>query len=159
MSTNDDSLKEQKFDSLLDDALAARNRGDYRTAIEICGAALAVLEEGDSFLLTIVHGEMGYIHWKLNDPATAQYHYSISVSNTPTSELASLGLYHSLVAQGMWVGGLEEVVRFLENKYSAEYDGLLSHEFVESLPGNARSLALKARNLIKRYGRTGRNGG
>ena len=144
--------KRMQVEPLFNAAIEARNGGELERARELCTQALELLDESDRSLLAAVHGELGFVHHQLDDHAAAVHHYERSVRASPKSELASLGLFHSLVELGDWQRALEEVVRLLELRDSAEYRELLSGAgFRDDLPPVERALAARARALIAGY--------
>ena len=113
--------KADLFGRLFDEALAARNAGDFANAMDICMRALVEVDAPDRRSQAMVYGELGYLHRLQNDDKKSAECYRRSVALSPRSELPSLGLFHSLARQNLWMEALEEAVRFLRNRDSAEY--------------------------------------
>ena len=151
MSTTKPSEKQAKAKTLFDIALAARNAGNLEKARIYCEQIIQLLGDSDDRLMGVVHGELGYIHRKLDDPATATQYYQRAVQLLPASELASLGLFHSLAELGELERGLAEVVRFVRMRDSPAYRTLLSQGFRDDLLPGAQRLADEARACLKRY--------
>ena len=72
-----------------------------------------------------VHGYLGGIHLDRERFADAARSFRAAVRLAPTSELASLGLFHSLWALGDKAGALAEMGRFLARRESREYRTLI----------------------------------
>jgi len=150
------SDKRTQVEPLFNAAIEARHAGELERARELCNQALGLLDESDRALLAAVHGELGYVHRQLDDLVAAVHHYERSVRASPKSELASLGLFHSFAQLGDWKRALEEVVRFLELRDSAEYRELLGGDgFRDDLGPAERALATRARALIAGFDTAG----
>ena len=72
-----------------------------------------------------VLGVMGHIYYKLKDFEKALDCYEKTVSLSPKSELASLGLFHTLWDMERERDAFEEAKRFLSIRESKEYFQLI----------------------------------
>jgi tetratricopeptide (TPR) repeat protein len=72
-----------------------------------------------------VFGLLGDVNWRLGELSDAVRCFGRATSLSPTSELASLGLFHSLWDAGRIEAALNEMQRFLSLSRSAEYARLL----------------------------------
>lgn len=136
---------------LFDAAVSSRHEGDFEKAKAACQQALELVDGTEPRLLAVVHGELGYIYRQMREWSLAVKHYMSSVKAAPQSQLASLGLFHSLVELGYWERGLAEIVRFVSLRDSAEYRELLSQGFRDDLPEGARVLAERAWILLEQH--------
>lgn len=73
-----------------------------------------------------VYGMLGHIYRKLDRHREAAQSFRKATQLSPESELASLGLFHSLRQLGDEDGALSEMKRFLEHAKSQEYDLILA---------------------------------
>jgi tetratricopeptide (TPR) repeat protein len=142
------------FMPVLDRALEARDRNALDEALSLFQQILDQAHPGETRLLGRVHGLMGGIYYfQMRDAKLSEQHFRESVRLLPESELASLGLYHSLVAQDRWVDALTEMVRLLSLTQSGEYqtllDGYADSDFCDP---QEQELIEKARALVRRWG-------
>ena len=120
MNTNS---KKDSHENLFTEAIELRDSGNLGLAIEKLSK---ILEDKPSLkTATGVLGVMGNMYWDLKDYKSAAICYQKAVSNSPTSELASLGLFHSLWDLGDTDEAFEEMKRFLSLAESDEYVRLL----------------------------------
>ncbi len=114
-STPDPSLAAR-----LNEALKLRSRKNYEQAKEL----LLVLadENADS---AAVFGILGDVYWRLGSLPEAIQCFRRAVQLSPTSELASLGLFHSLWESGRYRQAREAMKRFVSISPSAEYARIL----------------------------------
>lgn len=85
--------------------------------------------------LAAVHGQLGHIyHSELHRYPAAEEHFRKCVDLSPSSEAASLGLFHSLMKQRRVSEALAEMKRFVARKPSEEYRRVLA-EMGEVLDG------------------------
>jgi tetratricopeptide (TPR) repeat protein len=96
-------------------------------------AAIAMLEE-----LSHKHpdaaappGYLAKIYFNLDDWPNAEKWFRQATQRNPKSELASVGLFHSLWNQGKGIPATQEMQRFLKVADSAEYATLLHDLAVE----------------------------
>jgi predicted Zn-dependent protease len=73
-----------------------------------------------------VFGMLAAAYRKLNDHHEAARCFKKATELSPNSELASLGLYHSLLRCGDVIGAKAEMRRFLARRPSEEYELILA---------------------------------
>jgi len=113
---------EKRLEQLFAEAIALRDLGNLRDTL----AKLAeILSEQTKFDAPVL-GLMGNIYWDLNDFTKALECYRKAVVIKPKSELASLGLFHTLWNLGKRDEAFDEMRRFLSISSSEEYSRLLS---------------------------------
>jgi hypothetical protein len=132
----------------VDRALALRHDGKLDEAFGLCDDLLTRLGPDDRRLRTLLQLQLGHISWLRDDTERAAAHFDAAVGSAPRSELASLGLFHMLVDQGLWREALEEAVRFLKvaRRASAGYRMIFQ---ADDWPADLRPLAEQARALIE----------
>lgn len=108
-------------------ALEIWRNGDGQMAVQI-------LERLDSEYPSrpFILGMLGAIYRSLGDHGRSLGYFQQAASLSPQSELASLGLFHSLWEAGRQEEALDEMRRFLSVASSEEYD-LLIKESLEDL--------------------------
>jgi tetratricopeptide (TPR) repeat protein len=76
--------------------------------------------------LAAAHGKLAGIYlFQLHDAPSAERHFRISTRFSPSSELASVGLFHALINQRRVDEAKAEMRRFLARKPSPEYQRIL----------------------------------
>ena len=80
---------------------------------------------------TSIAGFLAGIYFELNDLKNASEYFRRTTELSPKSELASVGLFHSLWGQGFKQEAVDEMRRFLALADSAEYSQLLHDLAVE----------------------------
>lgn len=118
-----------EFEKLFEEAVKLRESGSLYEAIKKLKAILS----GNPKYDTAVLGIMGNIYWELSELNKALKCYRKAVELNPKSEMASLGLFHTLWKLGKEDEGFDEMERFLSISNSKEYS-LLLDELGESLP-------------------------
>jgi len=109
-----------------DEAMRLKGRQEFQAAAEVL---LALLEEGAP---TQQHeaaalGELGGLClFDLDDPQRAVVFYQKCVAISPESELASVGLFHSLILANRVADALDEMKRYISSNRSTEYDLLVA---------------------------------
>jgi tetratricopeptide (TPR) repeat protein len=139
---------EEQLMSKFDRALELRDDGRLSEALEILASLLWRLMPEDKKLLLHTHLQMGHIHRALGDNAKREAHFRIASEVAPRYELASLSFFHALWSLDRMVEALQEAIRFLRGKDSAEYRELFSIPYCDGLPIPERQLALQARELL-----------
>jgi uncharacterized LabA/DUF88 family protein len=71
-----------------------------------------------------VHGFLGHALWEQNELGRAVQAFTRAVKLAPGSELASLGLFHTLLKTGDQRGAIQEMDRFLRVADSAQYKAM-----------------------------------
>jgi predicted Zn-dependent protease len=117
---------DEALDLLFQDAVRATDEGRHQEAL-VKFETLLDLPNVPRFLVAVTHGKIGYIHQHhFGDLATAEGWYRRSMELAPSSELASLGLFHVLVRQRKIDEAFDEMRRYLKRKPSSpEYAQLL----------------------------------
>ena len=117
----------------LNEALKLKATKKYGQAKEIL---LALADENaDS---AAIFGILGDVYWHLDSLHEAIRCFTRATELSPTSELASLGLFHTLWEAGQIRPALNEMKRFLSTSHSAEYARLLDE--LIPIPPAARRL-------------------
>jgi predicted Zn-dependent protease len=104
----------------LDRAIKLSRQGKFRQAVQI----LEPLSQHHS-KSAAVFGALGGAYFELGNMAKAAEAFRRSVKLNPKSELASLGLFHSLWTQNKASEAFAEMRRFLSISESVEYTTLL----------------------------------
>lgn len=114
-------------EQLLDAAIAARAAGDREASVRQCRRLLADPTASDR-MIALAHFELGAVHSTCPPRShdVAAIHFAEVTRRMPTMELASLGLFHSLVDLDVWLEALDELLRFLRVRHSREYARLLA---------------------------------
>jgi predicted Zn-dependent protease len=107
-------------------ALEAWHDGDGDMAVQIL-KRLASKYPNRAFIL----GMLGAIYQSLDDNERAAGYFQQTASLSPKSELASLGLFHSLWQVGRRDEAMDEMTRFLSAASSEEYDLLIEESLGE----------------------------
>ena len=112
-------------DETFDRAMHLRDSGEYEEALRLLHELVRDRVDRRSRLVGI-HCQIGNIYtFCMDKPDLGEAAFRKAVGLKPSSELSSLGLFHSLVAQKKEVEALEEMKRFLSKYKSAEYSRLL----------------------------------
>jgi predicted Zn-dependent protease len=104
----------------LNQALKLRSAKRYDKAKEIL---LALADENENS--ASVFALLGDVYWRLNSLDNAVQSFTRATKLSPESELASLGLFHTLWESGCKGLALNEMQRFLSLSRSAEYAKLI----------------------------------
>lgn len=106
-------------------ALDLRHAGEFHDATSLLHGLLAA-EAPSTKHRAALFGELGGLYlFDLDDPSAAREWYQNAVELSPRSEMASLGLFHSLVGCDELLEALDEMRRFLTLQSSDEYRCLL----------------------------------
>lgn len=140
---------------LFNAAVAAFHSGNLDQAKALYSEVLLRAGATESHLRGVVHGQLGYLYWSLDDYDRAAQHYREAVALMPKSELASLGLFHTTLKAGRMLDALGEALRLLGKRNSDEYRAVFSDDFVNSLSGEERIRAEEARRLLDEYAERG----
>jgi predicted Zn-dependent protease len=117
---------DETLDLRFQEAVRLTDEGRHREALAKFELLIALPGVPRS-LLAATHGKIGYIHqFALGDPAAAEGWFRKSAELAPSSELASLGLFHALVRQRKVDEAFDEMRRYLARKPSAEYTRILA---------------------------------
>lgn len=110
------------MDRLLQEAIDLKNQEDYQGAVRALSAIV-----GEYPKCAPAHGLMGSIYLlKLNKPRKAVDCFEKTIQLSPKSEMASLGLFHSLWKLDRQIEALEEMKRFQQVAHSKDYDEILA---------------------------------
>lgn len=139
---------EEQLMSRFDQALELRDDGRLSEALDILVSLLWCLTPEDKRLLLHTHLQIGNIYRALGDHLKREAHFRIASEVAPHYELASLAFFHALWSLDRAVEALQEAIRFLGHKDSAEYRELFSIPYCDGLPIPERQLALQARELL-----------
>jgi predicted Zn-dependent protease len=110
----------QDLSRRLNQALKLRSAKRYGKAKEILVELTTTHSSSAS-----VFGLLGDVYWKLDSLDDAIRSFTRACKLAPDSELASLGLFHTLWESGRRNLALNEMERFLSRSHSAEYARLL----------------------------------
>ena len=147
VSTSPDPVFARRFN----EALKLRAAKRYDQAKEIL---LALADENEDS--ASVFGILGDVYWQLGSWENATRCFARAVKLSPKSELASLGLFHTLWESGQARLALNEMERFLSLSHSAEYAKVL-RELIP-VPASARSTGAGNRVASKTAGKPEKSG-
>jgi hypothetical protein len=134
---------------MFDEAMKLRDAGDLVAARRLLARLVKQLGPNDETLLWSTHLQLGYIAKLLGEDGERESHFRAAAIALPTSDLASLGLFHTLFYLGRFLEAFQEMVRLLRLKHSERYEEmLLPPEFGSELTGELRDLVLEARQLL-----------
>jgi predicted Zn-dependent protease len=108
-----------EFKELLNQALALKNQKRYAEAAQILEGLRERHPQSAS-----AHAIFGDVLWEQNKVAEAIPAFQKAVELAPTSELASLGLFHTLLESGDKQRAIAEMNRFLSVADSKEYKAI-----------------------------------
>jgi len=131
--------------------LDARRAGNYLGAHSIYADLLAADDGSDTKVRAMLHRELGYVSLERGEYSLALSFYERAVELRPRAPTGSLGLFHTLLELGRTREALEEMLRFVRLKDSAEYRELLSEGFAADLPVALRWIADAARVQLGEY--------
>jgi len=143
---------ENAFDERFNAAMAAKHTGDSAGAIATLTTLLTEIASNEPHQVSIVCQQLGHLHGHdLGNYAAAGEFFRRAVEARPRAELASRGLFHSLVHLGAWEEAMFEAIRFLRLRTSRSYRSMfLSDGFGADLSPEARELLAEARALLLR---------
>ena len=127
---------EARLDGRLDDAIAL-----FSQSLEEC-------PRDDEKLLGAIHGMLSSVERKQGKPDIAEQYSRRAIKYLPSSQLASVGLFHALWDQGKCAEALGEVVRLVSLRDSQHYRELLSCGFCDGLSAELLALVDKTRNTL-----------
>jgi hypothetical protein len=107
-------------------ALKLRDEGAYDEAIGIFETLLS--EQTDGQTRVAAYMQLGHIYtFCLDLPAKGESYFRTATALVPSYDVASLGLFHALAAQGphRHMEALDEMKRYRSSYSSAEYDELV----------------------------------
>lgn len=119
----------EEFKRRLGQAIALKNQERYSEAAQILGDLRKTNPQSAS-----VHALLGDALWEQGDLPKAVRSFKKAVKLSPESELASLGLFHTLMESGDKQGAIRELNRFRRVAASKEYDAI-AKEFGIAPPG------------------------
>jgi tetratricopeptide (TPR) repeat protein len=121
-------------EAAFESAIRMSDEGRYEEAAELLERLLEDRIDRPA-RLAAVHGQLGHIYLsELHRYPAAEEHFRRCVYLSPSSELASLGLFHSLMNQRRVSEALVEMKRFVAIQPSEEYRRVLA-EIREALDG------------------------
>ena len=105
-------------------AMKLRDEGAYEEAVGIFESFLT--EETDGQTRVAAYIQLGHIHtFCLSLPAKGESYFRAATELVPSYDVASLGLFHSLVDQGRHMDALDEMKRYMSSYSSSEYEQLV----------------------------------
>lgn len=144
----------EKLAALFDEAMALRDLGRLEEAIDLLRTLVACTEpEPDVKLHAHSLNQIARMYFRTGDFKHSELESMKALAIAPRFELASLGLFHSLLRQDRWIAAFEEAVRFVSLKHSVEYRSLFFDDgFLEGLfDPELRGLALTVRAKLDRW--------
>src|SRR5688572_22352688 len=143
----------EELERLFDAALVLRDEGKYAEAIASLDSLTHLLDESDHQrrLLAHAHIQIAHMYKKLDNHISRANHLQIAVRIAPGLELASLALFHALIALNRFGDAMQEMVRYVSTSNSPGYRELLSEGYGDDLPPVERELAAKARAYLARF--------
>ena len=120
------STKAQKLDALLQLAVDDDQAGRLPQAID------RLAEQADAFpKAPRLWGYLGFLHGENGDPKSAARAYRRTTEPSPRSELASVGLFHSLWRSKRADAAFDEMRRFVQRNDAPRYRELLRDMLAE----------------------------
>jgi len=113
------STTELKYKRQFDAAIALFRAGKVALAIE--SLKCVALEYPNE---SAVHAYLGLVLFKVEQFALSVRHFEVATKLSPTSELASLGLFHALRASNKHKQAVTELKRFQAVSHSKDYDAI-----------------------------------
>jgi len=117
------------FEKMFKAALRHRDNADYEKALAIFQQLRKRRPKSAS-----VHAILGDVYWRQNRLKEAVGSFRRATKLSPGSELASLGLYHTLRESGQNKEAQAEMARFLALAPSKEYAAILKKSPVRKSP-------------------------
>ena len=105
-----------EFRQWLGQAIKLANQGRYGEAVQILEELRETHQESAS-----VHSLLGNAFWMMGDLPRAVHSFGKAAELSPKSELASLGLFHTLMQAGDKQSAVQEMNRFQSVTDSLEY--------------------------------------
>lgn len=119
MSSAASASTSPEFKKMLGQAIDLKNRERYAEAAQILEQLRENYPQSAS-----VHAILGEILWQQKGATQAVPLFQKAVELAPTSELASLGLFHTLLETGEKQRAVQEMNRFLSLSDSQEYEAI-----------------------------------
>jgi tetratricopeptide (TPR) repeat protein len=98
---------------------------ELRDQNDLPGAASLLSALSERYPRAAVFGALGGVYFEMRDWNNAIACFRKASTLSPKSELASLGLFHSLIEAGFRDDAVEEMKRFLSISHSEEYAKLI----------------------------------
>ena len=143
--------KETLCDRAFREGAAARLEGRLEDALRLFRQSLEECPPQDRKLLGGINGMIGAVERKRGSLTSAEKHSRIATTLLPRSQLASVGMFHSLWDQEKRREALDEVIRLVSLRDSEHYSELLSHGFRDDLGVELLALADRARAILSGY--------
>jgi predicted Zn-dependent protease len=124
------------FEELFKAALRHRDRADYEKALVILQQLSKRRPRSAS-----VHAILGDVYWRQKRLKEAVGSFRRATKLSPNSELASLGLYHTLLESGREKAARAEMARFLALAPSKEYAAIVKKTPVRKFSEKKSDLA------------------
>jgi tetratricopeptide (TPR) repeat protein len=100
----------------------------------------------------VIHGLYGLSYFELNDFKNSAKHYGKVITINPNSELASLGLYLSLIRIGKDTKALKELFRYTEINEPKLYIVTIKELMEDNIDGiTSKTDRKKIQNLYKKW--------
>jgi predicted Zn-dependent protease len=115
------STKTKQLDALLQSAIDSYRAGGVHEAIHTLAG------QANVFKAAKLWGYLGFLYTETGDDEKAVQAFRKAVALSPRSELASLGLFHSLWRTGRTDAAFDEMGRFVKSNDSPHYRQLLRH--------------------------------
>lgn len=146
-----DSARDKE--GMFDEAMRLRDAGDYVQASQLLQRLISRLAPADDRLLVHSHMQLGHIANMQGRHVDAETFFRAAATASPRTELASLGLFHSLLRLQRRKEALEEAFRFLSQRESLGYRELFEGEaYRNELPVNERAVADEIRTRLALHG-------
>jgi tetratricopeptide (TPR) repeat protein len=117
------------LDELINEAIKLRDERDLKAAYSLMAQAIS-----DHPSSPAAWGIMADLCWRMGELPKAIRYFEHTTRLSPKSELASLGLFHTLVESGNGRMAFHEMERFLQHKDSQEYRKILKGMKSDSIP-------------------------
>ncbi|HEY5922014.1 MAG TPA: hypothetical protein VIV11_10110 [Kofleriaceae bacterium] len=140
--------RERHFAPRFDDALRLRDEGDLAGARAQLESLVQELTVAEPRLLSHTHLQLGHIATKLGDNGRRELHFRCAASIAPKLELASLALFHALLANGKPQDAFDEMLRFVTLRDSQLYRELLAEGFGRDLTAADQMTVRRVRSLL-----------
>ena len=138
--TKEDEIVFEKFFLL-------KEKRQFRRAIKVLDILEAKYKDSSA-----IHGLYGGSYFELNDFKNSAKHFSKTITIKPSSELASLGLYVSLIHIGKDRKALKELFRYTETYEPKLYIDTIKELMEENMDGIGFKIdRKKIENLYKKW--------
>lgn len=131
--------------------MRVRDEEGLEPAKRVGFALLERLPPDRKLLKAALYSQIVHFYTQQGELVTAEGYSRLCVQLYARWELASLQLFHVLVNQDRWQEAVEESARFLELKYSSEYDEMFIPGYESSLDAPTRKLMARVRVLLRRH--------